>query len=64
LFPNNFSVKGLNISSGKTAGKKTNKNIMSIGKFQNAQIKYELITVNILVSMITEMLVNKDFLFL
>jgi hypothetical protein len=64
LFPNSFNINGLNISSGKNAGKKKNKNILSIGKCQNAQIKYEPMIVNILVRIITEMLVNNAFLFL
>ena len=63
-FPNTFNIIGLNSSSGKIAGKKKIKNIMSIGKCQSAQIKYELIIVNILVRIITEKLVNIDFLFL
>ena len=64
LFPNNFNINGLKINSGKIAGKYRNKNIMSIGKGQNDQIKNELITVKILVINTTVIISQIDFLFL
>ena len=61
---NTFNINGHSINSGKTAGKQKNKNMTSIGNCQNAQMKYVLITVKILVRKSTTKLVNIDFLFL
>ena len=62
LTPNNFKIKGLNISSGNKAGIKII-NMVFNDRFKNAQIKKEVVIVKILVVTINATLVQIDILF-
>lgn len=64
LIPNNFNINRPNTTSGKRAGRKIKKNIISKGKFQKLQMKNDAVIVKHRVRRITARLLKKDVLFL